>query len=184
MNITINTKILQKHNLSLGEFLLMLLGYFEIDLEDCHNSIIGRALAERNVMKNMGIILSNNNKDLVAQILMESNEKVINSGIDFEKLATELMNCYPQGNKPGTTHKWRGTIDMIAQKLRTLVAIHNFHFTPEEAIQATINYVSSFEPPYQDMLLLRSFLLTTKKSSVGKVSEIESLFMTYIENNR
>lgn len=184
MNITINTKILQKHNLSLGEFLLMLLGYFEIDLEDCHSNIIKRALAEKNVMKNMGIILSNNNKDLVAQILLESNEKVINSGIDFEELARELMNCYPQGNKPGTTHKWRGTTDMIAQKLRTLVAIHDFHFTPEEAIQATINYVSSFESPYQDMLLLRSFLLTTKKSSTDGSNEIESLFMTYIENNR
>lgn len=184
MNITINTKILQKHNLSLGEFLLMLLGYFEIDLEDCHNTIIRKALAERNVMKNMGIILSNNNKDLVAQILLESNEKVINSGIDFEELATELMNCYPQGNKPGTTHKWRGTIDMIAQKLRTLVAVHDFQFTPEEAIQATINYVSSFEPPYQDMLLLRSFLLTTKKTPIDGFGEINSLFMTYIENNR
>lgn len=75
MNITINTKILQKHHISLGEFLLMLLGYFEIDLEDCHNTIIRKALAERNVMKNMGIILSNNSKDLVARILVESNEK-------------------------------------------------------------------------------------------------------------
>ena len=184
MNITINTKILQKHNISLGEFLLMLLGYFDIDLEDCHSSLIRKLLAENNVMKNMGIVLSNNNKDLVAQILLESNEKVINSGIDFDELANKLMNCYPQGNKPGTTHKWRGTTDMIAQKLRTLVAVHDFHFTPKEAIQATKNYVSSFEPPYQDMLLLRSFLLTTKKSSIDDISEIDSLFMTYIENNR
>lgn len=184
MNITINTKILQKHNISLGEFLLMLLGYFNIDLEDCHNSLIRKLLAENNVMKNMGIVLSNNNKDLVAQILLESNEKVINSGIDFDELANALMNCYPQGNKPGTTHKWRGTADIIAQKLRTLVAVHDFHFTPEEAIQATKNYVSSFEPPYQDMMLLRSFLLTTKKSPIDDISEIDSLFMTYIENNR
>lgn len=184
MNITINTKILQKHHISLGEFLLMLLGYFEIDLEDCHNTIIRKALAEKNVMKNMGIILSNNSKDLVARILVESNEKVINSGIDFEKLATELMNCYPQGNKPGTTHKWRSTTDVIAQKLKTIVAVQDFKFTPKEAVQATINYVSSFEPPYQDMLLLRSFLLTTKKSPIDGFSEIDSLFMTYIENNR
>lgn len=184
MNITINTKILQKHHISLGEFLLMLLGYFDIDLEDCHNSLIRKLLAENNVMKNMGIVLSNNNKDLVAQILLESNEKVINSGIDFDELANKLMNCYPQGNKPGTTHKWRGTTDMIAQKLRTLIAVHDFHFTPEEAIQATKSYVSSFEPPYQDMMLLRSFLLTTKKSSIDDISEIDSLFMTYIENNR
>jgi hypothetical protein len=184
MNITINTKILQKHHLSLGEFLLMLLGYFDIDIENSLNSVIEKSFAEKNVLKNMDIILSNNNKDLVAHILLESNEKVINSGIDFESLAIKLMNCYPKGNKPGTTYKWRSTTDIIAQKLRTLVAVEDFKFTPKEAIQATINYVSSFEPPYQSMLLLRAFLLTTKKSSVDGFSEIDSLFMTYIENNR
>lgn len=182
MNITINTKILQKHDLSLGEFLLMLIGYFEIDLDECHSTIIRKALAEKNVMKNMGIILSNNNKDLVAQILLESNEKVINSGIDFEDLAIKLMNCYPKGNKPGTTYPWRGTIDVIAHKLMTLVAVYDFTFTPEEAIQATKEYVSSFKQPDSSMLLLRSFILSTKKTSNDK--DISSLFMTYIENNR
>jgi hypothetical protein len=184
MNITINTKILKKHNISLGEFLLMLLGYFEIDIEECHSTIIKKALAERNVMKNMGIILSNNNKDLVAQILLEMNEKVIKSGIDFDDLAAKLIDCYPKGNKPGTTYQWGSTVDVIAQKLRTLIAVHNFYFTPEEAIQATKDYVSSFKSPYQDMLLLRSFLLTTHKSSVDNIPEIDSTFMTFVENNR
>lgn len=182
MNITINTNILQKHHLSLGEFLLMLLGYFDIDIENSLNSVIKKSLAEKNVMKDIGIILSNNNKDLVAQILLESNEKVINSGIDFENLATQLMNCYPDGNKPGTTYLWRGTIDVIIHKLMTLVAIYNFTFTPEEAIQATKDYVSSFKQPNASMLLLRSFLLTIKKTSDD--NDISSLFMTYIENNR
>lgn len=184
MNITINTKILQKHNLSLGEFLLMLIGYFEIDLDDCYSTILKKALAEKNVMKNIGIILSNNNKDLVAKILLESNEKVINSDINFEDLASQLMNCYPQGNKPGTTYPWRGTIDVITHKLMTLIAVYDFTFTPEEAIQATKEYVSSFKQSDASMLLLRSFLLTTKKSSIDGTSEIDSLFMTYIENNR
>lgn len=184
MKITINTKILQKHKLSLGEFLVMLLGYSDIDIKNSQDSIIKKLLAERSVFKDTDIILSNNTKDLVAQILLESDEKVIQSGIDFEELATELQSIYPQGNKPGSTHKWRGTTDVIAQKLRVLVAIYDFHFTPEEAIQATINYVSSFEQPYQDMLLLRSFILTTKKSKIDGISEIDSLFMTYIENNR
>lgn len=182
MNITINTKILQKHHLSLGEFLLMLLGYFDIDIENSLNSVIKKSLAEKNVMKDMGIILSNNNKDLVAQILLESNEKVINSGIDFEGLAIELMNCYPKGNKPGTTYPWRGTIDVITHKLMTLVAVYDFTFTPEEAIQATQDYVSSFKQPDSSMLLLRSFILSTRKISDDK--DITSLFMTYIENNR
>lgn len=111
-------------------------------------------------------------------------KKVINSSIDFEKLAIELMNCYPQGNKPGTTHKWRSTTDVIAQKLRTLVAVEDFKFTPKEAIQATINYVSSLDHLIKICYFLGSFLLTTKKSPIDGFSEIDSLFMTYIENNR
>lgn len=183
MNITINTKILQKHHLSLGEFLLMLLSYFDIDIEKNLNSIIKKSLAEKNVLKNMDIILSNNNKDLVAQILLESNEKVINSGIDFKELAIQLMECYPKGNKPGTTYSWRSTVDIITHKLMALVAVHNFTFTPEEAIQATKEYVNSFKQPNSSMMLLRSFLLTVKKVS-NDSSDISSLFMTYIENNR
>ena len=182
MNITINTKILQKHHLSLGEFLLMLLGYFDIDIENSLNSVIEKSFAEKNVLKNMDIILSNNNKDLVAHILLESNEKVINSGIDFEGLAIKLMNCYPKGNKPGTTYPWRGTVDVITHKLMTLVAVYDFTFTQEEAIQATKAYVSSFKQPDSSMLLLRSFILSAKKTSDDK--DITSLFMTYIENNR
>lgn len=184
MKITINTKILKNHNISLGEFLLMLIGYFDIDLASCHNSIIEKLLAEPNVLKKIGIVLSNNSKDLVAQILMESDEKIIQSNIDFNALAEQLMQCYPYGIKPGTTHEWRGTVDVIAQKLRTLVAVHDFQFTPEEAIDAVKQYVSFFESPYQDMLLLRSFILTTKKSSIDGIHEVDSLFMTYIENNR
>lgn len=182
MKITINTKILQKHKLSLGEFLLMLLAYFDIDLEDSYNSIIKKSLAESNVLKKMGIVLSNNSKELVAKILMESNDKVIKSNIDFEDLALRLMDCYPEGCKAGTTHKWRSKVEVIAQKLRVLVALYNCHFTEEEAIQAVKEYVSSFEPPYQNMMLLRSFILTTSK--IDNDTDMSSLFMTYIENNR
>lgn len=178
MKITINTDILQKHNLTLGEFLIMLLGYYDIDLLSTQDSIINKYYADRNLFKEMGIILSNNSKDLVARILMESDDKAIKSGIDFEGVAEKMMECYPSGNKPGKSYSWRSTIEEIAQKLRTLVVKYDFLFTEEEAVNATKEYVSSFTTPYSDMLLLRSFILKTGKD------EIESLFMTIIENNR
>lgn len=178
MKITINTNILKKHNLSLGEFLLLLIGYYDIDLQTTHNNILKKSLAEANVLKKMNIVLSNNSKDLIAQILTESSEKVIQSNIDFENLATKLMSLYPEGNKPGTTRPWRGTVGVIAQKLRVLVAVHNFTFTEEEAVNATKDYLASFKELIQHTLSLRSFLLTTKHG------EVNSMFMTYIENNR
>ena len=182
MRITIDTKILERHSLTIGEFLIMLIGYYEIDLESCLNSIINKALGERNLFKNMNIILSNNTKDLIAQILMESNEKIIQSDIDFEQLAIELMNCYPEGNKSGTTHSWRSTVNVIAQKLRVLVAIYNFTFTPEEAVEAVKSYLSSYGSLDQHTLTLKHFLLKTTGEKGD--SDINSLFMTYIENGR
>ena len=184
MKITINTKILQKHRLSLGEFLLMLSGYYDIDLQECYEGILKKSLAEKNIRKDIGIILSNNSKNLVARIFMESNEKVLKSGIDFESLAGKLMEIYPKGYKPGSTHLWRSDIETIAQKLRVLVALHGFEFTEEEAVKAVSDYVSQFKQPYKEMLLLRSFILTTAKSKSDNTSEVSSLFMTYIENGR
>lgn len=183
MKITINTDILKKHHLSLGEFLVMLLGYYSIDIKECQNTIIKKHLAENNLFKDTDIILSNNNKDLVAQILMESDDRAINSDIDFNELAYQLQQLYPDGNKSGKTYPWRGIVDEIAQKLRTLVVKYNFSFTKEEAINAVKEYIASFTPPYQYMHTLKNFLLYTSKNGQGHW-EMESLFMTIIENNR
>lgn len=179
MKITINTQILRKHNLSLGEFLVLLLGYYDIDIQNYQNNIIKKSLAEKNLFKDTDIILSNNSKDLIAQILMESDEKVINSKIDFNKLAYQLQQLYPDGIKAGKTYSWRGTTEEIAQKLRILVVKYDFIFTPEEAINAVKEYISWFNKPYKDMHILKNFIL-----GINKDKMMESIFMTIIENNR
>ena len=161
----------------------MLLGYFDIDFSKCKNALIDNSIIETNLFKEDSFILSDNSKDLVAQILVESDEKVINSKIDFDGLALKLMELYPKGNKPGTTYPWRGSLGEIAYKLRVIVARYNAEFTEQEAIDATKEYVSSFKAPYQFMHTLKNFLLYTKKDSEGHY-EMESLFMTIIENKR
>lgn len=183
MKITINTDILGRHNLSLGEFLIMLLGYYDLDYATYYEQLAGKKIIGKNLFKEMGITLSNNSKDLIAKILMESDDKAINSGIDFDNLAIKLMDLYPNGIKPGKTYPWRGTIDEIAQKLRILVVRYDFLFTEEEAIAAVQEYVNSFKAPYQYMHTLKNFLLYTSKDSQGHW-EMESIFMTIIENNR
>lgn len=183
MKITVNTDVLKKHSITLGEFLIMLIGYYEIDFQKCHDSVIGKNLAERNLFKELGVILSNNNKNLVAQILMESDDRVIHSGINFESLAKKLQEVYPDGIKSGTTYPWRGTTDEIAQKLRTLVVKYDFSFTEEEAINAVKEYIESFKEPCQYTLILKNFILWVHKDKTG-CYEMESMFMTIVENNR
>lgn len=178
MKIIINTDVLKRYELSLGEFLLMLIGYYDIDIQDCHNCIIKKYLAEKNLFKDTGVVLSDNSKKLVSKILIESDERIVKSSIDFEDLARQLMELYPDGIKAGKTYPWRGDADEIAHKLKMLVVVYNFSFTVEEAINAVKEYVSSFQPPYQYMHTLRNFLLYATKDNV------ESMFMTIIENNR
>ncbi len=183
MKITINTEILKKHHLSLGEFLVMLIGYYDVDILTCQDNIIKNNLVEKNLFKDSSIILSNNSKNLVAQILMESDDRVINSNIDFESLARYLQLIYPYGIKAGKTYEWRGKTEEIAQKLRTLVVKYDFQFTEQEAIDATKEYVSSFTSPYQHMHTLKNFLLYTKKDSDGNY-DMESIFISIIESKR
>lgn len=182
MKLTINTDVLKKYNLSIGEYLLLLVGYYDVNYEQTFNKLVEKGLIEANLFKQMSAVLSNNTKDLVASIITESDDRVVKSGIDFIKLAAKLQELYPEGNKPGKSYSWQGTIREIAMKLRTLVVNYDFTFTEEEAIKAVKGYVESFKD-YKYMALLRNFILTTSKDSYGH-REINSMFMTIIEHNR
>lgn len=178
MKIPINTNVLKKYDLSLEQFLVLLSGYFNLDYRKIHGELEEKKLIDRNLFSEFPPVLSDNTKNLVAKIIVESDDRLLNCPIkDFEALAENLQACYPDGIKPGKTYSWRGDVETIAQKLRTLVARFDFDFTEEEAISAVKEYVSSFQPPYTYMHSLRNFLLYTK-------CEPESLFMTIIENNR
>ena len=183
MKLSINTDVLKKYDLSLGEFLVLLISHYGESYVESYDSLITKGLAGKNLFQEITPVLSDNTKNLIAKILMESDERAIQSGIDFESLAKKLQAVYPDGVKAGKTYLWRGDTEEIAQKLRVLVVKYNFSFTEQEAIDATQEYVNSFTPPYQLMHTLKNFLLYTSKDSTGHY-EMESLFMTIIEDHR
>lgn len=183
MKIPINTNVLKKYNLSLEQYIVLLTSYFNIDCQKVQAELEQKGLADKNLFSNFPPIISNNTKNLIAKIIVESDDKILTCGInDFEALASTIQSYYPQGIKAGKTYSWRGKVDEIAQKLRTLVVKYDFTFTEEEAINAVKEYVNSFQPPYTYMHTLKNFLLYTKKTEDSY--EMESLFMTIIENNR
>ena len=65
----------------------------------------------------------------------------------------------------------------------TLFVKYDFAFTEEEAIKATEEYVNSFRDHQDRMMLLKYFILKTTKSD-DDLNDINSTFMTFIENNR
>lgn len=181
MRITIDTDILSRNNISLGEFLVLLLGYNNYNFNDCFGSLIDKHLADIDKYTMGNIVLSGNSKELITRMITEADERLNKSPVkNFYKLAAEIRNIYPEGNKAGTTYPWKGTLEEIAQKLMVLVTIHGFIYTENEAIKATKEYVGNFKGDRAHMKLLKYFLLRTKRTE----QEIDSDFMTIIEKNR
>lgn len=181
MRIAIDTDILSRNNISLGEFLVLLLGYNNCNFDGCFGSLVDKKLADIDKFTMGNTVLSDNSRNLVTRVLLECDERIKKSPVkNFYILAAKLRNIYPEGNKAGTTYLWRGTVEEIAQKLMVLVTIHGFIYTEDEAIRATREYVSDFKSDRSHMKLLKYFILRTNKDK----HEIESDFMSTIENNR
>ena len=68
MKITINTDVLHEENLSLVDFLALLIGYYDLDYKDSFYRMIENELAAPNVFHEDSLILSDNTKDLVARL--------------------------------------------------------------------------------------------------------------------
>lgn len=182
MKISIDVEALYNRGLSLGEFLILLPEYFKVDYGSTIAKLVQEGIAEKNLYGTSPIVLSDNSRDLIAKCLIDSEDCIINSPIDFTSLAYKLQQLYPKGTKPGTTYSWRGNTDDIAFKLKVLVARHHFTFTEKEAIDATKEYVNSYqysEHSEKYLQLLKYFILKTTSDT-----DISSSFMTIIENNR
>lgn len=180
MRITIDTEVLRKEGLSLGDFLVLLMGFHDVNYRECLDRMTDKGLVQTNVFDSMTMVLSNNTRDYIARILMQSSDRVRSSGIDFEGLALKMQALYPEGRKPGTSYDWRCNTREIIQKLMTLVAKYDFSFTEEEALLAVRQYVGSFGENKARMQLLKYFILRT----YNRGEDISSQFMTIIENNR
>lgn len=178
MNITINEKVLDKYNLTLEEFLVLYLCSKEVDIESTIQDLINSGIVNRDIYNNVSAVVSNNTKELIASIIIDSDKAVINKDSEFTALAEKLREIYPKGVKPGTTYLWRDSVPIIARKLKTLVTKFNVSFTEEEAIAATQKYVDSFGDDRKFMQLLKYFLLKTDKST----GEVRSDFLAILQN--
>ena len=178
MNITINSSVLQKYNLSIKEFLVLYLCFLETDIEKTINSLVDKKVADKNLYNNIDLVLSDNTKELIATILVESDKAVVNNQEKFNQLAEKMRELYPAGKKPGTTYYWKDSVPIIARKLETLVSKFNVNFTEEEVLNATKRYIDSFNGDYRYMQLLKYFILKTDKTT----GEVRSELLAFLAN--
>lgn len=183
MKLAIDERILAENNLTLNEYLVLLLNAKEGDVHECIASLIAKGWGGQDLFDDSKIVLSDNAKELVFNVLVDSDKLVEDKQDDFEALAEKLKAVFPEGRKAGTTYSWRGSTAEVARKLKNLVVKYGCKFTHEEAIEATKAYVASFNGDYKYMKVLKYFLLKTPRNNNGDV-EIESSFMDYLENKK
>lgn len=174
--ISINKDVLEKYNLSMDEFLVLLLTYNKANIHEVRESLVNKGLADYSVVDDT-LIISSTTKDLITSITIDSDVTVISKDKEFKELAEKLKEIFPKGKKAGTTYMWRDSTAVIARKLKTLVVKYDYEFTEEQALKATKAYVESFNGDYTYMQLLKYFILKTMPDG-----EIRSDFMSYIEN--
>lgn len=181
MRLTIDQSILDKHELTISEFMVLYLNAKEVDITECVNTLVKKGLADRNLFKENSLVVSEKIKELLSTIVIDSDKEVINKDAEFLELANELRELYPAGRKEGTTYMWRGTTAEIAKKLKTLVVKYKYSFTKEQVIKATKEYISSFNGNYKKMRLLKYFILKSERDADDNINVISEL-MTLIEN--
>ena len=178
MRYTIDDAILSKYNLTEEEFIALVVSFRDLDIQRGNDNLIAKGIADRNIYDKTKIVLSNNTKNMISFIIVDSDKETINREEEFLDVAQSLRELYPKGKKPGTTYMWKDSNTIIAQKLKTLVVKFGYKFTKEQAIEATRRYIESFRGDYRYMQLLKYFILKTDRST----GEIRSDFMSYIDN--
>lgn len=181
MRLTIDQTVLEKHDLTVSEFMVLYLNVNSVNIKSCMDSLVAKGLADKNLFSEDGIVVSDKVKDLVSTIAIDSDKSVIDKDAEFIELANELRELYPAGRKEGTTYMWRGTTAEIAKKLKTLVVKYKYSFTREQVLKATKEYISSFNGNYKKMRLLKYFILKSERDADDNVNVISEL-MTLIEN--
>lgn len=181
MRLTIDQTVLEKHDLTVSEFMVLYLSINSVNIKSCMDSLVAKGLADKNLFSEDSIVVSDKVKDLVSTIAIDSDKSVIDKDAEFIELANELRELYPAGRKEGTTYMWRGTTAEIAKKLKTLVVKYKYSFTREQVLKATKEYISSFNGNYKKMRLLKYFILKSERDADDNVNVISEL-MTLIEN--
>lgn len=181
MRLTIDQTVLEKHDLTVSEFMILYLSANSVNIKSCMDSLVAKGLADKNLFSEGNIVVSDKVKELVSTIAIDSDKSVIDKDAEFIELANELRELYPAGKKEGTTYMWRGTTAEIAKKLKTLVVKYKYSFTREQVLKATKEYISSFNGNYKRMRLLKYFILKSERDADDNINVISEL-MTLIEN--
>jgi hypothetical protein len=184
VTIQFNKQTIEKYGLSIGEFFYLIGKINKIEpYQLIENSLILKGLisSEYHDNKPSGYFVMNHAKELIFNIIAESDNSSEHQDSELNNLAQTLKEIFPKGAKEGSGGlQWTGSKQLIVNRLKLFFKRYG-KFTNEEIINAAQAYVNSFNGNYRYMQILKYFIFKDKRTDTGMIDS-ESQLLTYIEN--
>lgn len=171
------------NNITLGEALLLLAINNKEDIAESKESLVqkGYITAERNEKyQPIGWRLTRAGAEAIDGAIIDSTKSSTPDN-KLEELAQTLKDLFPKGKKPGTNNYWAEGRALIVRRLKLFFKKYGEDYDYEDIIEATRNYVQSFNGDYQWMKTLRYFILKEAKGASGEVEGTSEL-LNHLEN--
>lgn len=182
MKIVIDTKVCEKLGMTLSEVLAVLLIKENTDIEALIENMLMREILIEDTSNEL--MVTENWDNICSNILLTS-DKTIPKEDRIESLASSLMEIFPKGKKGGTNTYWRGNLKDTKLRLKKFFKLYGSKYTNEQIVNATKQYVESFNGNYSYMRVLKYFIWKDERKidSEGQVyiEEISDL-ATFIHN--
>ena len=165
MKFTVDSKILEAAGVSVEEFAIIL--YYLAGGKEILNEKLCEDLRDRGFLKRelFGYSFHPGKRNKVQKwlALPSCTKETIDK---LGTLADKLRNLFPEGRKNGGNYYWRDSTEIIKGRLATFFKRYGEKFTDEQIVEATENYVKSFNGNYQYMQLLKYFIFKDDNSQL------------------
>lgn len=183
MKLTIDSAVIDKYNMTVQEFLTLMLVIHRVNLNEAKKALISKGYVISAIDFDSGTDFERTKLgvDTYNNIILESSPQNMATEERLKNLATKLKEIYPKGKKDGTWY-WADGVAVIARRLQ--IFFHKYdkkmELTDEQIIKATQKYVDEMigKP---DMRLLKYFIFKEAISKGGDVEPTSDL-LSYIEN--
>lgn len=183
MIVRIDDEVCSNHNVTKEEMLV--LGAIQYGTSDVYQSLIDKGCitsANRSLFElDKKYTITHKGINLFSDVVLESDKPTESSQDRIANLANKLRGIYPEGKMQGTSYYYRGNTPDIKKKLVTFFKRYGDEYTDEQILEATRNYVSSFNGNYLYLRLLKYFIWKDENRD-GEVIQVSQL-AEWIENS-
>lgn len=176
----IDKNVLERHSMNLEQFLVLCLSTLHVSIDKEVEELIKKGLGVPNPNNKYQLLPTNHSFKFVDDILIESSKELKNKKDDCIALAEKLIEIYPKGKVPGTNYFYRGNVNDISRKLISFFRKYGNKYSDEEIINATKDYINSFNGDYTFLKLLKYFIWKNEIKDGETITT--SLLADYLEN--